>query len=53
MLVHHLNKTTINHGHPDQLDLRDIVGGSFVLKFQIVEGDFPAPRHYQVTVAVG
>ena len=32
---------------------RDIVGGSFVLEFQIVEGDFPAPRHYQVTVAVG
>ena len=32
---------------------RDIGGGSFVLEFQIIEGDFPAPRHYQVTVAVG
>ena len=32
---------------------RDITGGSFVLEFQIIEGDFPAPRQYQVSVAVG
>ena len=25
--------------------LRDIVGGSFTLEFQIVEGVFPAPRN--------
>ena len=33
--------------------LRDIVGGSFTLEFQIVEGVFPAPRQYWVTVSVG
>ena len=24
-----------------------------MLEFQIIEGDFPAPRYYQVTVAMG
>lgn len=32
---------------------RDIVGGTFTLEFQIIEGDFPSMRQYWVSVSVG
>ena len=35
------------------LTLRDIVGSRFTLELQIIEGNFPAPRHYWISVSVG
>lgn len=51
--VHKTNSFGVVFPQISNWTLREIVGGSFTLEFQIIEGDAPTLRHYWVSVSVG